>query len=890
MSTIAKGEITLSPVNDAYTVSLTPSSCVIKADFDGSNPQLSSAKGIITVKRGVKEVVFYLKETKLSSDKIRISFPSTPRGTSIAFFLTAIDNTTLNGWVDITLVVDDGMGYETTVRFNYTVVRESTMLDWIQDWEGSKTKVGGTYIMTPKLFVGKKEEVVTTVNGVPTWVPGALTGVYIGPDLLQSGANAAGIYGYLQDKEIFHINADGGFIGGWTFNEAGLQSSNGIVNILAEGTIFAQNPQSTTPYWGIYADGHATFANGNVKFQADGSAEFAGKIISTSGHIGGWKITKNQLYSNRIILDSNVGYIGVNASELQAIHISTGDAIFPANPDGGLKIWYTSANDFGMAGWASGGKVFQLGSSNFIASWNFNHQAIWAGATAPSLTQGAYAADTNSITIAPNGIRSNKWYVDANGTASFVGGSVKFNTGNAEMFGWLMRSGRFSAKHVALVSSECDCGVYVSPYDLSEVNSSSLKNIISNNGGIYLYSDGANSIMRAYDNKGNLGFMLSTNGYNQIGEWAFNHESIYTGNPKLNNEGFTNDINSIILSVKGIIGPLWKLLPDGSGAIAGGNISWNDKGTVCFDKSVSLSWQNISGAMGNRFTHIDANGLYTGTIKNTQGTWILNDDGSGNLASGNISWDTSGNVTLGKSVKMAWSNITNGPNLTQIDANGVYTGEISANKITAGTISTASIKWKDKWCLSTDGSGYLASGNISWASDGSGSLAGGSISWEANGILRMTGWVQPTILEITDSNIHQYMTFDKSYSYFDISKTGRLIYYKATLLSQEPYSNTIWLPSVPGYLILDSNEEFNKTRTLLGTTFSIYNFSTEEIKFVSWDYTLDQVLKTWTVKPGHFVVLTCGMGTYTPAETKEPMELIGWHGVTGKIWNNTEQS
>ena len=65
----------------------------------------------------------------------------------------------------------------------------------------------------------------------------------------------------------------------------------GVVNILAEGSIFAKNPNSTTEYWGIYADGHATFANGNVKFMANGSAEYAGKITSTSGKIGGWSLS-----------------------------------------------------------------------------------------------------------------------------------------------------------------------------------------------------------------------------------------------------------------------------------------------------------------------------------------------------------------------------------------------------------------------------------------------------------------------------------------------------------------------------------------------------------------------------------------------------------------------
>lgn len=653
MSTIAKGEITLSPVNDAYTVSLTPATCTIRADFDGSNPVLDNAKTVIVVRRGAKAVDFKVVAPHVSTSGIVFTYAKQP-DKSIKVAITKIPSTILNGWVSFDIATEDGFNYNTNIQFNFSIVRESTMLDWIQDWEGSKTKVGGTYIMTPKLFVGKKEEVISTVNGVPTWTPGALTGVYIGPDLLQSGESSAGIYGYLQNKEIFHINADGGYVGGWTFNEAGLQSSNGVVNILAEGTIFAQNPESTTPYWGIYADGHATFANGNVKFKADGSAEFAGKITSILGEIGGWHITQHQLYSNRIILDSNQGFIGINATLWQGSNLATGDQIFPTSPDGAIKLWYSSAADWGMAGWASSEKVFQLGSTNLIAGWKFNHQAIWSGATIPSLTQGAYASSDNSITVAPNGIRSNKWYVDANGTASFVGGSVKFNTDNASMFGWLMRAGRFSAKHAALVSSDHYCGIYVSPYDLSEVNASSLSNTISNNGGIYMYSDGVNSIMRAYDTSGHLGFRLSTNGYNQIGKWTFDHESIYHGSQNIDDHGFTHDTNSIVLGINGLIGNMWKLLADGSGAVAGGNIRW----------------------------------------------------------------DASGNVTFGTSVKMAWASITDGPNLTKIDANGIYTGTISADKITAGTISTASVKCEGKWALNTDGSGYLASNNIYWNSNG----------------------------------------------------------------------------------------------------------------------------------------------------------------------------
>lgn len=631
MSIIAKGKITLSQVNDAYTALLTPASCVIRADFDGSNPQLDAAKGSISLKRGSKEVVFHINSTTASSSSVLVSLPYL-KGVSLPFTITAIDNTSLNGWVDFNITTDDGFNYTTTIRFPYSIVRESTMLDWIQDWEGSKTKVGGTYIMTPKLFVGKKEAIIDSTTTPPSWKSGALTGVYIGPDLLTTGESSAGIYGYLKSKEIFHLNANGGLVGGWSFNEAGLQSSNGIVNILAEGTVYAQNPTGTTPYWGLYADGHAVFANGNVNFYADGSADFEGKITSANGHIGGWSITAHQLYADRLIFDSDKGFIGINASSLQKTDPETGELLFPATPQGGLKIWHSSTTDFGMAAWSNSQKVFQLGDTNFIAGWKFNNQAFWTGSTSPYLTQGSFAVNKNELTVAPSGVRSSCWYIDADGTATFASGAVKFNADKGEMFGWLMRDNRFSSKHAALISSDMWCGLFVTPSDISEVGSSSLAPTIGDNGGVYIYSDDNNSIVRGIDRNGHTQFYLTTAGTNSIASWQFDYNDIYIGTQVRDDDGYAQSTNALILSKTGIHSPKWVLRADGSGALAAGKINWDIDGNLTVDAKVS------------------ANNITVGTISTADivcaEKWALLRDGSGYLASRNITWDANGELTV----------------------------------------------------------------------------------------------------------------------------------------------------------------------------------------------------------------------------------------------------
>ena len=69
-----------------------------------------------------------------------------------------------------------------------------------------------------------------------------------------------------------------------------------------------------------------------------------------------------------------------------------------------------------------------------------------------------------------------------------------------------------------------------------------------------------------------------------------------------------------------------------------------------------------------------------------------------------------------------------GNKLTYIDATGIYTGTIAAEKIVGGYINAEHINADEllsngeKWALKSDGSGYLASKNITWDSEGNLSL------------------------------------------------------------------------------------------------------------------------------------------------------------------------
>lgn len=177
-----------------------------------------------------------------------------------------------------------------------------------------------------------------------------------------------------------------------------------------------------------------------------------------------------------------------------------------------------------------------------------------------------------------------------------------------------------------------------------------------------------------------------------------------------------------------------------------------------------------------------------GSICNSS-AWRLNNDGSGQIANGDISWSASGVVSFGPAVSLAWTapidRITDAlggnsfPRLTHISSSGIYTGRVYADQIAVnstlvvgGSTYSGSISVCDannKVQVTLDRSGIRAVGgtiggwtinasqiysgpvilasdgsitnNTRWRfhTDGSGQLAGGNLRWDAAGNLKALG-------------------------------------------------------------------------------------------------------------------------------------------------------
>lgn len=91
-------------------------------------------------------------------------------------------------------------------------------MKWIYEWNGTKTEINGSSVLTPKLFTGTIDE-----------ISGKHTGIAMGMDVLGDGQN--GIAGYSKGLKTFHIKTDGSAIFGDESKDHIEISSNGIATI-----------------------------------------------------------------------------------------------------------------------------------------------------------------------------------------------------------------------------------------------------------------------------------------------------------------------------------------------------------------------------------------------------------------------------------------------------------------------------------------------------------------------------------------------------------------------------------------------------------------------------------------------------------------------------------
>ena len=161
-----------------------------------------------------------------------------------------------------------------TTLVNGTVKETAPVLyqpDWIQDWGGTKTEIGGTSVLAPKIFAGTKES------------NGTATGVAVGTNIFGSGSNYSGIAGYRQGVRTFHFKTDGSLLIGANTSGSHISWDGSNLSIRANsmsisGTSVATTANVTNAVNNIFVGGrnllrYSDFASNNT---SDGWDAFGG--------------------------------------------------------------------------------------------------------------------------------------------------------------------------------------------------------------------------------------------------------------------------------------------------------------------------------------------------------------------------------------------------------------------------------------------------------------------------------------------------------------------------------------------------------------------------------------------------------------------------------------
>ena len=688
---LAQGYITIAVVNDGYSLSLTTSSVSIPANHDGSDPDLSCAYTNVSLSKGNASQPIEIINVIPSTNGIQYTYvPAGPYNWKVSIIGLASDIT--SGYLDIIVRTPDG--YQTSARFNFSVVRNTTSLDWIEEWNGTHTQIGSNYVITPKLFAGHKTS------------EGKITGIYLGklkgfigevfPFTLSDAEE--GLYGYRDNKIVFYIDNNGARIGGWDITPDSIQCLDGTLTIKSEGSISSQS--DGIEHWALKKDGSASFANGKVTMDAKGNASFDGHIIARSGELAGWTIGEQSIYKVGVAINSSRRFIAaanVITSELE------GDQFDWVKQYGGAAMYYISNADYGFIGYKGDKLMFSAGSKNYIAGWSFDESAFWLGTKNNNM--GQFTKDASSITIGTNGIRGYKFYLDKNGAGALAGGNIIWDETGKVTFSkdvtlqWSV--GIENAQNAALsAANEAQEAAKAAKdaADLAQSNFDSLKGYVDG-----AFSDGIISSTEAQAIEKYINIVNNTKA---------GVEATYTklyANTYLDGTEKTTLLNTKV----SLFGAISDLIACINTAISDGKVTTEEKNNVnvkftafnsalsAFNTAVETAnkkiQDNLKGysdaalsaaneaqeaakAAGNKYgqligtylTYIDQKGIYTGTlaadqiisgtistanIKQANNRWFLNQDGSGSLANGNISWDQAGNVQFSNDVILAWKDV-----------------------------------------------------------------------------------------------------------------------------------------------------------------------------------------------------------------------------------------
>lgn len=638
---LARGQATITTLSDAYTITQSVSDYIFPATSDGKILEA------VTVVTEIKVTQNNLAVTAFSiwgiAQTAGFSAISVNNATKSVTFTVAAGTTTLadHGKVNIPVIVA-GVSYY--LSFIWAKAKagapgaDATQLDWVKEWNTGKTQINENTVITPKLFAGIKN------------ADGTLTGTAIGcfdvssktPSGTLSTETVNGISGFRDGYKTFFLD-------------------NGGNAQLGRGEQFVRYNAAT----------------GKVEFGAGVSLLWAGATY----------IDKDGIFTGTLSATT------VAALHLDAAQITSGTISAQRIDTAALQAsLITAGNIEALTLNVIRGK---------IGGWFIDSDSIYSGTK--NNTPGAYTAAPGAVTIGSQGLRGCKWRLESTGAGALAGGNIAWDTAGNVTFAsavsmqWSAPLGAITtalggASFPKLTKITAD-GIYTGSIAADQITAGTISADRIATGSLDATKLDAASIRANIINAEYVSGLNCSFAFGKIGGWAITFTSIYTSHVMLS----SSDQCLMVYAADGTSNHRVKVYYNSDTDFGFLATNASGRNVVQLGSTNRIAgWSLAETAISKGNVSLGADGSITNTTK-----WKLANDGSGQIASGNIAWSAAGVVTFTNAVSLSWTapigSITSAlggasySKLTHISSQGIYTGTLTALQVNAVNIDAGSI-------------------------------------------------------------------------------------------------------------------------------------------------------------------------------------------------------
>lgn len=598
---VARGQATIHIQKDGYTISQSLGEYVFPADADGKIPSAVSVTSTIQVTLGDSDFYGFsigpvVKPAGFSSISVNNS------NKTITYNIAAGTATLADhGTVSIPVIIS---GATYTLSFVWSKAKSGTpgkdgadasMLDWVKEWNTGKTLINNNTVITPKLFTGIKNS------------DGTVSGIAIGsfPLSVKTASGTVtvetvnGIYGFKDGYKTFYVD-----------NGGNVQLGNGSQSIKYNAS------------------------TGKIEFGADVSLNWAGAAY----------IDKDGIFTGKLSADT------VKTLHLDATQITSGTISASRIDVASLKASLITAGNINA--------LTLTTTKGSIGGWSIDSDSIYRGTKKNAAN--TYTAASGSMTVGSTGIRGYKWRLESTGAGAVAGGNIVWDASGNVTFAAsvsLQWTAPIDSITTALggntypkLTKITAAGIYTGSITAGQITAGTISADRIAAGSINASKLDTASVKASLVTAGNIEALTLNVTKGKIGGWMI-------GATALSGSHILLDSGNRRLVVYGL----------NSSATAGQRVqlyygSDSDFGLYATNSAGACivrlgSQNNIAGWTIDVSSIRKGNVVLGGDGSITNGTkWKLNNDGSGQIASGNISWDAAGKVSFSPAVSLLWKN------------------------------------------------------------------------------------------------------------------------------------------------------------------------------------------------------------------------------------------